>query len=111
MCTAHLHGIFEFCSQLINVKLHTFFSTAIDRYNERPADQYTVSTKCKCLENVCTGTDSSVNQNLHRTVHFFYNLFLGQFFPGDMCILFMIRTVYTTVDTVIGQVQRCKILL
>ena len=50
MCTAHLHGIFEFCSQLINVKLHTFFSTAIDRYNERPADQYTVSTKCKCLE-------------------------------------------------------------
>ena len=50
----------------------------------------------------------SFMSHILQSCHFFYNLFLGQFFPGDMCILFMIRTVYATVDTVIGQIQRCK---
>ena len=50
----------------------------------------------------------SFMSHILQSCHFFYNLFLGQFFPGYMCILFMIRTVYTAVDTVIGQIQRCK---
>ena len=43
-----------------------------------------------------------------ESCHFLYNFFLGQFPSGNMLIFHMVRAVHTTIDTIVGQIKRCK---
>ena len=61
LCTAHCHGISQFCTDLFDVQLNTFFSAAIDHGNEGTADDDSVSTQSQSLEHIHTGTDAAVD--------------------------------------------------
>ena len=55
----------------------------------------------------CLQSKALVPHILQRC-YLFYDLLLGQFLPGYMLVFPVIRTVYTAVDTVIGQIKGRK---
>ena len=64
MCAAHLHGIGQLTGQLVDVALDALGTAAVDSRDEGAADEHAVRAQCQCLENVHTGADAAVHQDL-----------------------------------------------
>ena len=64
MCAAHLHGVGQLTGQLIDVALDALGTAAVDSRDEGAADEHAVRAQCQCLENVHTGADAAVHQDL-----------------------------------------------
>ena len=64
MCAAHLHGVGQLTGQLVDVALDALGTAAVDSRDEGAADEHAVRAQCQCLENVHTGADAAVHQDL-----------------------------------------------
>ena len=64
MRAAHLHGVGQLTGQLVDVALDTLGTAAVDSRDEGAADEHAVRTQCQCLEDIHTGADAAVHQDL-----------------------------------------------
>ena len=61
----HLHGIFQFTTDLFYIRVDTFFFTTIYSSYKRSGNNNSISTKGKSFEYISTTADTAVYQNLH----------------------------------------------
>ena len=64
VCAAHLHGVGQLTGQLVDVALDALGTATVDSRDEGAADEHAVRAQCQCLENVHTGADAAVHQDL-----------------------------------------------
>ena len=73
--TAHCHRIFQFASDLIDISLDAFLRSALHGSHKRAGNDHRIGSQCQCLKHIHTGTDASVDKNLHGAIDCICDLF------------------------------------